>query len=295
MSPVALGVSGIMYQSSSFVRSCVVAVVSGIFVCGSSSVLPGSTANAGSAIVPVKIDAKYKITLNGFEIGTFRFKSDVTSSRYSVDTDVELSALLGIFQWRGVTRSAGTFASNTPQPSGFLFRFQSSSRSGSVKLGFDKTGVNDVAVLPVVARAPDLVPLQRKHLQGVLDPLSAIVALTHFDGKQPCGRKVEIFDGKQRFDIKLRYSRHVPIAAGRRGQAIVCRVKYTPVGGYRANEQTRAMAANNGIEIAFRRVPSAGLMVPQSVVVPTVAGPAEITLDGVSIKTKGHGKVALAN
>jgi hypothetical protein len=242
----------------------------------------------------MEVDAVYKIALNGFELGKFRFNSNVTPYQYTVDTDVELSALLGVFHWKGVTRSSGTFAASKPIPAGFLFEFESPARNGSVKLGFDETGVHDISVLPQDYDAPDLVPLQAQHLKGVLDPLSAIMALTHSDSASPCGRKLEIFDGKQRFDLDLRFSRE-EAAAGQTEMLTVCRVKYTPLSGYRATDETRSMAANSGIEIAFRRVPNAKLMLPQTVVVPTAAGPAELTLETVDIKTPGRGKIALVN
>jgi len=115
------------------------------------------------------------------------------------------------------------------------------------------------------------------------------MALTHTPSATPCGRSVSIFDGKQRFDLVLRFSRKVSI-----GNEIgtVCRVKYVPIGGYRDNDETRAMAANNGIEITFRPVPRAKLMLPQLVVVPTPAGNAELTLTNVDIRTPDNGKVA---
>jgi hypothetical protein len=285
-----------MYRSSTQLkRAFALAAISGLFASPLPS--PSSTAAAAepdASVAPVQVDAVYKVALNGFELGKFRFGSNVTPYQYTVDTDVELSALLGVFHWKGVTRSSGTFAAKQPQPAGFLFQFESSARSGSIKLGFEQGAVQEISVLPEEAETPDTVPLQAVQLKGVLDPLSAIMALTHNDGATPCGRKLQIFDGKQRFDLDLRFSREQAID-GQPDKLTVCRVKYTPLGGYRATEETQTMAANTGIEIAFRRVPSAKLMLPQTVTVPTAAGVAELTLETVDIKTPGRGKVALVN
>src|SRR5690606_12725305 len=117
-------------------------------------------------------DASYKITLNGFDLGSFRFTSDVARDHYALYTDVQLSALLGVFHWKGVTRSSGTIVAAKPRPAGFLFEFESSATSGSVKMGFGKSGVESLTILPVASDPPDTVPLTRQHLKGVLDPLT---------------------------------------------------------------------------------------------------------------------------
>jgi hypothetical protein len=155
--------------------------------------------------------------------------------------------------------------------------------------------VQNVAVLPGLVTAPDTVPLKEQHVKGVLDPLTAILALTHVPGVSPCAQRLPVFDGVQRFDLVLSYRRHVPIAEGQQDMAIVCRVKYVPIAGYRNNDETRALANNVGIEITFRPVPRAKLMLPQSIVVPTVAGNVELTLTKVGIKTRDRGKIALVD
>lgn len=245
-------------------------------------------------MTPAQVDASYKITLNGFDLGNFRFSSDVERDHYALNTDVEISALLGVFHWKGVTRSSGTVVAAKPQPAGFLFEFESSAKSGSVKMGFGQSGVESISVDPVADDTPDTVPLTRQDLKGVLDPLTAIMALMHVDAPSPCGRKIPIFDGKQRFDIDLKFARAEPVAGVPGETATVCRVKYTPIAGYRQNEETKALAASNEIEVAFRNIRQAKLMLPQSIVIPTAVGRAELTLVQVDIKTAG-GQLASVN
>lgn len=254
-----------------------------------------ATAAPAADVTPAQVDANYKITLNGFELGTFRFSSDVARDHYALNTDVEISALLGVFHWKGVTRASGTVAAAKPQPAGFLFEFESSAKSGSVKMGFGESGVESISVNPVADDPPDTVPLTRQDLKGVFDPLTAIMAMTHVDAPSPCGRKIPVFDGRQRFDLDLRFARQQPVAGLPGQMAIVCRVKYTPIAGYRPTEETLALASSNDIEIAFRPVPQAKLMLPQSIVVPTAIGRAEITLVDVGIKAAERGRLASVN
>lgn len=245
------------------------------------------------AMSPAKVQAAYKISLNGFELGDFHFKSDVGRTSYTLDTDVQISALLGVFRWKGVTHSTGTFAAKAPKPEAFRFDYESSVRNGSIAMGFGQDGLETLSVLPATAEAPDTVPLTRAHLKNVVDPLSAILAITHSSAATPCGRKVAVFDGKQRFDIDLRFARKEAVAGIAGETAIVCRVKYTPIAGYRPTEETRDLAATNGIEIAFRMVPAAKLMIPQSMTLPTAAGQARIDLQSVNIEVP-NGQLASA-
>jgi hypothetical protein len=276
----------------------VVASVFGVVTAALAAFLPPAPlATAGpapSGISPARVDASYQITLNGFDLGSFRFKSNVGRNEYTLDTDVRISALLGVFQWKGVTHSAGVVKAKSPQPANFKFDYESSIRSGSVKMGFNGEEIDNLSVVPVLAEAPDTVPLTRSHLKGVLDPLSAILAITHTDATQPCGRTFQIFDGRQRFDIALRFARKEALPGGSGETAIVCRVKYTPIAGYRPTEETRQLATSNGIEIAFRMVPAAKLMLPQTVTVPTPAGEARIILERVNVELPERGRIASA-
>lgn len=279
-----------MYQSSRRVASCVAAL-------GSAALAALSTAPAAAQAVPAtlssaSVDAGYRVTLNGFDLGTFSFKSNVGESEYTLHTNVELSALLGVFRWKGVTQVSGSVGNKRPAPSDFRFDYESTVRNGSVIMGFDKNNVDHVTVLPVVREPEDTVPLERKHLANVLDPLSAILVLTHSDADTPCGRTVAIFDGKQRFNISLHEARKVTLTGTQGETATVCRVKYTPLSGYRANAETRHLAHTKDIEITFRMVPAAKLMVPQSVSVPTGAGTARIDLERISIQLPERGRVA---
>lgn len=251
------------------------------------SVPPGPT--------PVRVDASYKISLNGFNLGSFHFKSDVGRTRYKLVTDVEISALLGVFKWKGVTETSGSVEAKTLKPADFRFDYESTIRNGSVAMGFHDDRIDRVSVLPLTIETPDTIPLAPDHLKGVFDPLSAILAITHSEASTPCGRKFSIFDGKQRFDLALKFARKEPVAGIPNETAVVCRVKYMPIAGYRPTSETEQLANSNDIEITFRMVPVAKLMLPQSVAVPTAAGNARIDLEKVNVELPERGQVASAD
>jgi hypothetical protein len=237
-----------------------------------------------------QVSATYKITLNSFAIGTLRYESSVGFNGYVVESQIELSALFGAVSWKGKTRSSGTLNGARPQPANYSFDFRGSIGAGAVHLGFGEAGVSSLSIWPARSLAADTVPLKGKHLKGVLDPLSAVLAMTRTEGKSPCGRKVAIFDGQQRFDLELYYRRKQPLG---QGKAIVCRVKYRPIAGYRANDETKTMSRSTGIEIAFRPVAGAGLMVPDQITIPTISGPIGLKAQRIDVKTSGNRRIAL--
>jgi hypothetical protein len=251
----------------------------------------------GARAWPARVAAVYKITLGGLEVGSFHFESTVNEQSYTLSGSAELRALLGIFNWQGVTRSSGSVAGERPKPTAYTFDFKSNSKSGSVKISFNDAGVSNVTSVPPHAPSRASVPVREHHLKDVLDPLSAVMALTRARPSNPCGRKISIFDGKQRFDLVFSFRRRERIAearpSGQPGIGYVCRVRYIPLAGHKNNDETRQMVSNTGIEVALRPVPSAYLLIPYQITIPTIAGPAVLISQRVDITTPGMRQIAL--
>jgi hypothetical protein len=247
---------------------------------------------------PSRVEATYKVNFNGFDIGDFRFQASVNGSSYSLSGNAELSALLGAFTWSGATRSAGQVSGETPRPQGYTFDFRANSKGGSIKMNFNEGTVAQVTSVPPSMPIPGSVPVREQHLKDVLDPLTAVMALARGKSSNPCGRKIAVFDGKQRFDLLLSFRRQQRIAeqqpSGQPSMVYVCRVRYIPIAGHRNSDETREMAANAGIEVALRPIPSANLLVPYQITIPTGAGTATLTSQRVDIVT-GRRQIALVH
>lgn len=248
---------------------------------------------------PSRVQANYKIEFNGFDVGTFQFNAEVSGQSYTATGDAKISLLLGVLSWQGASRTSGNLAADAPTPNGYAFDFAGLGKSGSVKMGFAGEAIKSLAVSPTAEPTPEFVPVRENHLKGVLDPLSAVMAMSRSASANPCGRKISIFDGRQRFDLILSYRRQERVAdtrpTGQPGIAFVCRVKYVPIAGYKATDDTRAMAANEGIEISLRPIPSANLFVPHQITVPTPSGTAVLSSQSIDIMTPRNEQIALSN
>lgn len=240
----------------------------------------------GSGALPGRIDAQYTITLGAFDLGVFKFEQRRHGQNYQLKSIVELSALLGAFEWRGITQTSGTLTHGKPQPENYAFDFRSKGRGGLVRMAFDDGNVVMLSAIPSAPVGGAMVPLKDSHTKSVLDPLTAILTLSQTQSANPCGRTLPIFDGKQRFNLTFNFRRYeaLPNATDRGQRGIVCQIKYKPLGGFVANSDTRKYAAENNIEIAFRPVNDGSVMVPYRLSLPTLIGTARLDLRKLNVR-----------
>lgn len=247
---------------------------------------------------PTRVAAKFKIKLAGIEFGTFDFTSTVSGQRYTLSGETRLTWGLGMFRWNGQIRSSGTLG-KAPNPGDYNFEFKSGSKTGLVQLSFKNHDVVKAVVVPESTPSAEHVPLKPQHLKAVFDPMSALLALSQAGLANPCGRRIPIFDGKQRFDLVLSFRRQVRITetrpSGEPGIGYVCRVQYVPIGGYRDNEANRKFAANEGMEVTLRPIPSANIVVPYLIVIPTAFGNAVLESKSVQIIAPGDRRIGLTH
>ncbi|MEL6373568.1 MAG: DUF3108 domain-containing protein [Pseudomonadota bacterium] len=250
-----------------------------------------TSALAASDAWPSHVSAVYRVRFAGFDIGTFNFNSSVHARNYVLSGDARLSALLGAFKWRGLTRTAGRVRGPRPQPAAYTFDFKTTSARGFLKMSFKRNKVAQVSSSIVVPGRP--IPLKPSHLKAVYDPLSALMVLTRKrSGANPCKRTLKIFDGKHRFDLKLTFKHKVRF---RRGIGYACSVRYQPIAGHVPNAETRYMASSKAISIVLRPVPGAKLVVPHQISIPTMAGTATLTAERIDITTDRQDRIALVN
>lgn len=272
----------------------VCARIAAVFAAAAS--LVGSPASAETWAT--KVNAVYKVSLGGFELGSFRFQSSMSGQNYTLTGVGDLSAAFGAWKWHGQLRSSGTVVGEQPKPAGYLYDWRSS-KSGWVKIAFDETGVSNVAMQPSSSPSPETIPLREHHLKNVLDPMTAVMALSRAMGGNPCGRRISIFDGKQRFDLVLSFRRQQRVVeaqpSGQPSIAYVCRVQYIPVAGHKNNAETRHMASTSAIEVALRPIPSLKLLVPYQITIPTIVGSAVMKSERVEIITPSNRQIAIVH
>ncbi len=248
---------------------------------------------------PSEIKAAYDVNFNGINVGTYEFASTQDGHTYKLTSNAKLSLLLGALTWSGATEASGQFAGDRAKPAKYGFEFQAQSKVGSTRMSFTDDTVTQVLQSPPPKTKEGLVPVLPQHLKGVLDPLTAVLAISRGSSESPCTRRLPVYDGTQRFDILLQPKGQIALPEGRSGgqptTGIVCRVRYVPIAGYKPDDGTRYLAQNNDIEIVLRPLPSANVYVPYSVTIPTIAGNATLVARRLNVVTNGQIQIALSN
>jgi hypothetical protein len=258
--------------------------------------LAGGIASPRAEAWPAVVRATYDVNFNGLNVGTFEFQANTEGKSYSLTGSAQLTILL--FTWVGEIRTFGLLGPNrAPRPAAFSFEFQAGGKTGSTRIDFASGNATEVRHTPPAPPKPDIVPVREQHLRAVLDPLSAILVLANYANPDPCDRRLPIFDGRERFDLVLSYKGQTKVneqqPSGQPAIAHVCRVRYRPIAGHLTDAENSYLATTDGIEVSLRPVPSANILVPYQITIPTMLGYATIVSKRVEIETPGSPQIAL--
>lgn len=255
-----------------------------------------------------KLYAVYKVNFAGMKLGKFRAWAEFSGNDYSIrsKTDLELGFIVKglFFKLAGGAQSKGSVYPKSVRPEAYSFYFKTKKNRGHMAMKFDGNTVSQVKYNPPVHDNPKNIPLTKRHVTGVLDPLSAVFIPTASKNggidKSICQQKAAIFDGRHRYDITLTYKRTVRVkgnrAKGYSGPALICRVQYTPIAGHRPdNEGLRFMQKTRDIEAWFVPVPGTKFYIPYHVSMPTPYGQASATSTVFDVETTGQKKIAVIN
>jgi hypothetical protein len=266
------------------------------------AMLAGAPLNAEPEGKPIKVKASYGINFNGINIGDFKLTALMSSSEYSVNANAEISLLAGmLFDWQGTTSSSGRVIRRGPLPYNYSFGYKTSDKSERIDVKFSNNVVSEIAVNPPSRPTGARIPITRKHMQNVVDPMSAVVLLTNTGGAgksgvEVCTRRLPIFDGKARYDLQLSYKgvKNITAANGYKGPAYICKVKFYPIAGHRpGDEDSNYAAKSESIEVWMMPVSQAGIYVPYYIYVPTPVGTATLTSSGFDVDVPGDTRRAL--
>ncbi len=257
---------------------------------------PATPAKAAD-VWPGTVKATYDVNFNGLNVGTYEFNSTHDGHSYKLTGNAQLSLLLGALHWTGATETTGHLTGETAKPSKFGFEFKAQSKAGSTQMSFTDDTVTQVLHNPPPKIKEGVVPVQAQHLKGVLDPLTAVLAISRGSSGNPCTRRIPIYDGIQCFDLILSPKDQVQLhdqrPSGQPATGYVCRVRYVPIAGYKPDDGTKYLAQNNDIEIVLRPLPSANIFVPHSITIPTMAGNATLMARRVNVVSNGQQQIAL--
>ena len=207
------------------------------------------------AAFAVEFGTDYGATIGGIWVGSASLSADIQDDRYSVNLTGEVGGVARIFSDMEVSlSSSGTVGEDGLLPETYQHAWRDDDDSESAEIRFDTNAVAETVVEPPPRRPERRVPVSEADLRNVLD-IGAAFIWPAPTGAEPglCDRTIPLFDGTQRYDLALSFTRTASFEArdgSYSGPALVCAIRYRPISGHRRDkEEVTFMAENEDLEV----------------------------------------------
>jgi hypothetical protein len=237
------------------------------------SALAAVPAAGRASEVPDKLRLSYNVWQGGFHAFTLRTEMNHGAERYDASFSATTDGLVGwIFPYRVEGRSKGTLVAAEPETgtgvmNGFRpQRFESASRKGDKEKQREITYLDDGS-LEVRHQPPrDDEPLAEPLLRDTLDPVTALFAIIgSFDEVRRCAGRLSVFDGRRRYDLKLKQLGAAQLEPSDygiySGPAMRCRVVLKPIAGFK-NKRKSLSRLPRKVEVWLAPLEPGGPAVP---------------------------------
>jgi hypothetical protein len=167
----------------------------------------------------------------------------------------------------GSFTTRGTITDGHPVPTNFTSKIVSNAETSDITMVLDEGSVKELAAAPLPSSAR--VPVTEANRHGIVDPLTAMLFSVAAAGEglsqEACWRTLPIFDGHQRYDLKLAFKRMDKVTAekGYAGPVVVCSLRYEPIVGHIAsNALVKYLSEGREMEMALAPVAGTRLLAP---------------------------------
>ena len=235
------------------------------------------------------LDAHYAISMTGIRVGQSAWTVNIDGDRYSASANGGSVDLLNVLlRGEGVARVTGSIKDGRLVPATFSSSLVEDGVKGDLKMTLEDgivTAVEDNGPPPT----SDRVPLTQLHVQGVTDPLTALL-LPDAGGeaapaKESCERTLAVFDGRRRYDLALSFKLVEKMQHRPEGERLlVCNVVLRPIAGHRADSMiVRYVAGRRDMEISFAPIAGTRFLAPFRLSLPTFIG--TMAVQAISFET----------
>jgi hypothetical protein len=235
-----------------------------------------SPAASGTAL-----EVTYEISVAGVKIGTAEAEGRFTDSKYAATIKGTTSGISRLVSdARALLRGEGRISGQRLLPASYDLETREGDFETHVRMKMRAGAVADLLVIPRLSQHPDRIPLEPDHRQHVVDPVAAFLVVADKpgigDGSRICRRTIKVFDGWQRYDVRLTYKQTRKVDGSGDaydGRVVVCAARYVPVAGHRMSlKATRDMVDNKRLEVWYAPVKDRRLLVPYRILVGTTYG-----------------------
>jgi Protein of unknown function (DUF3108) len=233
------------------------------------------------AAAQVRLEAQYVASLGGIPVGRGGWVIDVTEDQYSASASGGTTGILKFFSSaHGTSAARGSF-NNGGQPisSSYVASIDYNRRMDDVRMALSGGNVTDYSAEPPLPPIPDRIPVSDADRRGVVDPISSTLNRVGGNGDpvspEACGRKVSVFDGRVRYDLRSEFKRIELVKAekGYQGPAVVCAIYFAPISGYVPDRPViKYLIDLRDAEVWLAPIPGTRVLVPFRFALPTPIG-----------------------
>ncbi|MDE2373269.1 MAG: DUF3108 domain-containing protein [Hyphomicrobiales bacterium] len=252
------------------------AVAAAVFVMAASFVADA----AHGASAQGRLEAEYTATLAGIPIGRGNWVIDISDKQFSAAATGATTGLLRVFtSGHGTSSAHGIVSVGQPVPVSYTASISNNRRSDDVRMAFVGGNIKELSVEPPPGPSADRIPVADADRRNVLDPMTSVLIAVGGSGDpvspQACARKVSVFDGRMRYDLRSEFKRMETVKAekGYQGPVVVCAVYFIPISGYVPQRYAiKYLAALRDAEIWLAPIAGTRVMVPFRFSLPTPIG-----------------------
>lgn len=267
-----------MFELSQWLVGSARPVAVGAATLGLAAALTADPANV--AMAQGRLDAEYTATLIGIPIGRGNWTIEIFDDHFTATASGRTIGILRFFSpGHGTSASHGTLNSGQPVPTTYAATIASDKKTDDVRMIFTGSNVKDLTVEPPVGQHPGLIPVSDADRRNVLDPMTSTLNRVAGTGDPvapaACDRKVSIFDGRMRFDLRSEFKRmeFVKAAKGYQGPVVVCALYFVPISGYVQDRYAiKYLAALRDAEVWLAPIAGTRVVVPFRFSLPTPIG-----------------------
>jgi hypothetical protein len=182
-------------KRTSFATGCALALITAAF---------GDQAHAES-----NLDASYTISFARIRVGEITASVVFGPTEYAMSASGRAGGLMrALVDGEGSFTARGPITDDHPVPTNFTSKIVANGQTSDVTMVLDEGSVKELAATPL--SSSDRVPVTEANRQGIIDPLTAMLFWAVAPGalsQETCRRTLPIFDGHQRYDLKLAFKR----------------------------------------------------------------------------------------
>jgi hypothetical protein len=233
-----------------------------------------------AARAQAKLDAHYVVTLAGLPIGRGSWVIDINNDEYTAVANGRTTGLLSVISnGEGTTAARGHVVRGNLVPAVYVSSISSDKSTEEMRVTLAGGNVKESTIEPTPPFYPDRIPVTEAHRKNVTDPMTGSLARIAGTGDvlsaEACNRKVSLFDGRLRYDLKLVYKRMDTVKAdkGYEGPAAVCAIYFVPIAGYIPDRKAiKYLIAQRDMEVWLVPIAGTRFVVPYRLAIPTPLG-----------------------